>query len=120
MIAAYENQILEFAVTNPDIWKKSETIYVSSILHQRYILPMMIALDEKRRLCHRRTYGPRDSDIAWKERLVDRMGTQAETDVLGTDFIADKQALSCLILERGYHCKRAFKLGGKYGGYNFR
>ena len=83
MIAAYENQILEFAVTNPDIWEKVGDnlciIYPTPTVYSSHV---MIALDDKGDYAIDALMDPVIQDIAWKDHgFRTNSATQEETGV---------------------------------------
>ncbi len=88
MIAAYENQILEFAVTHPEIWEKVGDnlciIYPTPTVYSSHV---MIALDDKGDYAIDALMDPVIQDIAWKDHGF-RTGisaTQEETGVFGVN-----------------------------------
>ncbi|NLL92455.1 MAG: hypothetical protein GX222_08625 [Ruminococcaceae bacterium] len=88
MIAAYENQILEFAVTNPDVWEKVGDdlciIYPTPTVYSSHV---MIALDDKGDYAIDALMDPVIQDIAWKDHgfRTGISGNQEETDVFGVN-----------------------------------
>jgi len=88
MIAAYENQILEFAVTQPDTWQKVGhdlcIIYPTPTVYSSHV---MIALDIKGYEAIDALMDPAIQDIAWKSHgfRTGISGSQTETEIFGVD-----------------------------------
>lgn len=88
MIAAYENQILEFAVKHPEVWEKLGDdlciIYPTPTVYSSHV---MIALDPKGEEAIEALLAPEIQDIAWKSHGF-RTGisaSQTETDIFGVN-----------------------------------
>lgn len=84
MICAYENQLLEFAVNNPDIWNQIGSdiviIYPTPTVYSSHV---MIALDEKGEMTIDALMDKEVQDIAWEKHGF-RTGVVGSTST--TDF----------------------------------
>ncbi len=88
MIAAYENQILEFAINNPDIWAKvGDDICIIYPTPTVYSSHVMIALDDKGDYAIDALMDPVIQDIAWKAHgfRTGVSGNKDETDIFGVN-----------------------------------
>ncbi|MDO5690273.1 MAG: hypothetical protein Q4G61_08485 [Tissierellia bacterium] len=88
MIAAYENQLLEFAVTNPAAWEQLGgdivIVYPTPTVYSSHV---MISLDDKGDKAIDAMMDPAIQDIAWKKHgfRTGVAGAQTDTEVFGVD-----------------------------------
>lgn len=86
MIAAYENQLLEFAVNSPDIWEQlKEDICIVYPAPTVYSSHVIIALDENGDKAIESMLDPKIQNIAWSKHgfRTGVSGVQGKTDGFG-------------------------------------
>ncbi|MDO5649855.1 MAG: hypothetical protein Q4G11_04545 [Gallicola sp.] len=88
MIAAYENQLLEFAVTNPETWDQLKSdlciVYPTPTVYSSHV---MISLDEKGDQAISALMDPKIQEIAWKKHgfRTGVSGSQTDTTSFGVE-----------------------------------
>lgn len=84
MIAAYENQLLEFAVNNPDSWNQLNgnicIVYPTPTVYSSHV---MISLDEKGDRGIDALMDPKIQDIAWRKHGFRTGISGKQTDISG-------------------------------------
>ena len=91
LIACYENQILEFASQNTDIWNQiKDDIVVLYPTPTVWASHVFIALDDDGKTAIDALFDPEIQKIAWEKHgfRTGAYGTQSDTTVFGVDGLA--------------------------------